>query len=286
MRDLNEHNITDAVLESFAETPNARLLTIVNSLVRHLHSFVKDIEPTFDEWIYAVQFLTRTGQISDASRQEFILLSDVLGVSMLVDAINHRTPEGATETTVLGPFFVEDAPELEHGEDLSNSVPGVPLYVDVTVSAASGETLSDAVVDVWQSDSDGFYDVQRADVDGHNLRGRFRTGPGGELRFWSITPTAYPIPNDGPVGDLLKASQRHPWRPAHLHFMISAEGYQPLVTHIFVDGDMYLDSDAVFGVKQSLIDPFPERPAGTGPDGRIIASPWRQLKYSFGLTPS
>jgi hydroxyquinol 1,2-dioxygenase len=283
MRDLNEHNITDAVLESFAAAPNPRLLTIVNSLVRHLHSFVKDIEPTFDEWIYAIQFLTRTGQISDASRQEFILLSDVLGVSMLVDAINHRTPEGATQTTVLGPFFIEDAPQLEQGEDISNGVPGVPLYVDVTVTAASGEALPDAVVDVWQSDSDGFYDVQRADVNGHNLRGRFRTGPKGELRFWSITPTAYPIPNDGPVGDLLKASQRHPWRPAHLHFMISAEGYQPLVTHIFVDGDIYLDSDAVFGVKQSLIDPFPEQPAGAGPDGRILASPWRQLNYSFGL---
>jgi len=141
------------------------------------------------------------------------------------------------------------------------------------------------VVDVWQSDSEGFYDVQRADVTEHNLRGRFRTGPNGELRFWSITPTAYPIPDDGPVGDLLKASQRHPWRPAHLHFMISAEGYQPLVTHIFVDGDIYLDSDAVFGVKQSLIDPFPEHAAGAGPGGRIVDVPWRQLNYGFGLTP-
>jgi len=285
MRDLNEHNITDAVLESFAATPNPRLLTIIKSLVRHIHGFVKDVEPTFDEWLYAIQFLTRTGQISGQSRQEFILLSDVLGVSMLVDAINHRTPKGATETTVLGPFFVEDAPQFEHGDDLSNGTPGAPLYVDMTVAAASGEPLSDAVVDVWQSDSEGFYDVQRADLTGHNLRGRFRTGPQGELRFWSITPTAYPIPDDGPVGELLEASQRHPWRPAHLHFMISAAGYQPLVTHIFVDGDIYLDSDAVFGVKQSLIDSFPEQPAGTGPNGRIMDAPWRKLKYSFGLTP-
>jgi hydroxyquinol 1,2-dioxygenase len=286
MRDLNEHNITDAVLKSFAGTQNPRLLTIVNSLVRHLHAFVKDVEPTFDEWLYTIQFLTRTGQISDASRQEFILLSDVLGLSMLVDAINHRTPEGATETTVLGPFFVEDAPELEQGVDISNGVPGTPLYVDVTVAAASGQPLADAIVDVWQSDSEGFYDVQRADTAGHNLRGRFRTGPQGELRFWSITPTAYPIPHDGPVGELLQASQRHPWRPAHLHFMISAPGYQPLVTHIFVEGDIYLDSDAVFGVKQSLIDAFPEQPAGAGPGDMTMDAPWRRLNYSFGLIPA
>jgi hydroxyquinol 1,2-dioxygenase len=285
MRDFNEHTITDAVIDRFKETPDPRLKVLLGSLVRHLHDFVRDTEPTFDEWLTAIQFLTRTGQISSDTRQEFILLSDVLGVSMLLDAINHRMPQGATETTVLGPFYVEGAPAFQDGEDISAGMPGEPLYVDALLTSAKGDPLPGAVVDVWQSDSDGYYDVQRSDLDTAALRGRLVADGQGRVRFWSITPTAYPIPYDGPVGDLLTATKRHPWRPAHLHFRVSAPGYETLVTHVFVGGDPYLESDAVFGVKTSLIDPYPVQPAGEGPFGRKIDGPWRRLDYRFGLKP-
>jgi hydroxyquinol 1,2-dioxygenase len=283
MRDFNEHSITDEVIDRFKNTPDPRLKQILNSLVHHLHDFVRDVEPTFEEWMAAVQFLTRTGQICSGNRQEFILLSDTLGVSMLVDAINHRLPAGATETTVLGPFFVEGAPVFESGADISADQPGEPLYVDARFTSTEGAPLAGATVDVWQSDNDGFYDVQRNDLEGAALRGRFMADADGRVRFWSITPTAYPIPYDGPVGDMLKATERHPWRPAHLHFMVSAPGYQTLMTHVFVDGDQYLDSDAVFGVKNSLIDAFPLQPAGEAPDGRNLEGPWRRLDYNFVL---
>jgi hydroxyquinol 1,2-dioxygenase len=286
MRDFNEHTITDAVIDRFKDTPDPRLKVLLESLVRHLHDFVRDTEPTFEEWLTAIQFLTRTGQISSDTRQEFILLSDVLGVSMLVDAINHRMPEGATETTVLGPFYVEGAPVFEDGEDISAGLPGQPLYVEALFTSAQGDPLPGAVVDVWQSDSDGYYDVQHADRETAALRGRLAADGQGRVRFWSITPTAYPIPYDGPVGDLLTATKRHPWRPAHLHFRVSAPGYETLVTHVFVGGDPYLDSDAVFGVKTSLIDPYPVQPAGEGPGGRRVDGPWRRLDYHFGLKPA
>ncbi len=245
MRDFDEHNITQAVIERFAATPDARLKQLVTSLVTHLHGFVRDVEPTFAEWEAAIQFLTRTGQMCDDKRQEFILLSDTLGVSMLVDAINHRLPAGATETTVLGPFFV----------------------------------------DVWQSDDDGFYDVQRPELASAALRGRFRADAAARIWFRTIQPAAYPIPYDGPVGDMLRATNRHPWRPAHVHFMISSPGYETLVTHVFAAGDEYLDSDAVFGVKNSLIREFPRHPPGRMPDGAETAAPWRHLSYDFGLKP-
>lgn len=286
MRDFNEHTITDAVIDRFDETPDPRLKVLLGSLVRHLHDFVRDTEPTFDEWLTAIQFLTRTGQISSDTRQEFILLSDVLGVSMLVDAINHRMPEGATETTVLGPFYVEGAPVFENGEDISAGLPGEPLYVDALFTSAGGDPLPGAVVDVWQSDSDGYYDVQRSDLETAALRGRLVADERGSVRFWSITPTAYPIPYDGPVGDLLTATKRHPWRPAHLHFQVAAPGYETLVTHVFVGGDPYLDSDAVFGVKTSLIHPYPVQPPGEAPSGRRVEGPWRRLDYRFGLKPA
>ena len=286
MRDFNENSITDAVLERFAHTPDARLKEIMNSIVRHLHDCVREIEPSFEEWIYAIQFLTRTGQISVGGRQEFILLSDTLGVSMLVDAINHRLPKGATETTVLGPFFVDKQPLEQQGADIARGAPGQPLYVDARFADVGGRPLKGATVDVWQSDSEGFYDVQRSDLDGAQLRGRFQTDAEGRIRFWTIMPTAYPIPYDGPVGDMLKATERHPWRPAHLHFMAAAPGHTTLVTHVFVDGDKYLDSDAVFGVKNSLIDAYPEQPAtATPPGGRNLKGPWRRLDYEFRLGP-
>lgn len=286
MSNFDEHSITDAVLERFENTPDPRLKKIVGSIVRHLHDCVREIEPSFEEWMAAIQFLTRTGQISVGGRQEFILLSDTLGVSMLVDAINHRLPKGATETTVLGPFFVDKQPVEEQGADIAHGAPGQPLYVEARFSSVDGKPLKGAVVDVWQSDSEGFYDVQRSDLDAPQLRARFHTDAQGCLRFWTIMPTAYPIPDDGPVGEMLKATARHPWRPAHLHFMAAAPGYTTLVTHVFVAGDKYLESDAVFGVKDSLIDRYPEQPATQAPpDGRNLNGPWRRLNYDFRLSP-
>jgi hydroxyquinol 1,2-dioxygenase len=285
MRDFDEHNITQAVIERFGRTPDARLKRIMVSLVSHLHDFIRDVEPSFSEWEAAIGFLTRTGQMCDAKRQEFILLSDTLGASMLVDAINHRLPEGATETTVLGPFFVAGAPEFPNGADISGGLPGELLFVEASIAAADGTALPGAIVDVWQSDDDGFYDVQRTDLTHAALRGRLRADDQGRVWFRTIQPAAYPIPYDGPVGDMLRATERHPWRPAHVHFMISAQGYETLVTHVFSAGDEYLDSDAVFGVKNSLIREFTRELAGRLPDGTESAAPWRHLRYDFGLKP-
>jgi len=283
--DFNENTITEAVLERFGDTPDPRLRQIMQSLVRHLHDFVRDVELTFDEWAFAIDFLTRTGQMCDDKRQEFILLSDTLGVSMLVDAINHRMPEGTTETTVLGPFYVQNPPEFPAGADISDGASGEPLYFQGKVTAPDGTPLKSAWVDVWQSDDDGYYDVQKPGGEA-NLRARFRTDAEGNFNFWTIVPTFYPIPTDGPVGKMLNATKRHPYRPAHIHFMIGTDGYETLVTHLFISGDPYLDSDAVFGVKQSLIVDLSRHEAGTAPDGRTITGTWSSHQHRFGLKPS
>lgn len=272
MRDFDETSITDAVLERLAATPDPRMRQVAQSLVRHLHAFVRDVEPSFEEWQTAIGFLTRVGQMCDDKRQEFILLSDTLGVSMLVDAINHRLPEGATPTTVLGPFYVENAPELPLGAEVAQAMKGERLHVSGQVTSAGGAPIAGALVDIWHSDEDGFYDVQRPAEENASLRARFRTDAEGRFHFWTLLPTSYPVPDDGPVGDLLRATGRHPMRPAHVHFMIAAPGHETLVTHVFVAGDEYLDSDAVFGVKQALIAEFPKAPEGH-----------RVLKYDFAL---
>jgi hydroxyquinol 1,2-dioxygenase len=284
MRNFNENTITDAVLERVAGAGNPRVLQVSEALVRHLHAFVREVRPTQKEWEWGIDFLTRTGQMSDDKRQEFILLSDTLGVSMLVDAINHPVPDGATETTVLGPFYVQAPPEKELGEDISGSMEGDAMIVTGSVSSADGKPLAGAVVDVWHSDDDGYYDVQQLDEIGDlAMRARFRTDANGRFHFWSIKPAAYPIPHDGPVGEMLEAQGRHPWRPAHVHFMISAPGHEQLVTHVFVAGDEYLDSDVVFGVKDSLIREFKRCPAGNAPDGRAMTGDYVHLNYDFGL---
>jgi len=246
------------------------------SAVRHLHDFVRDVRPTFDEWSAAIGFLTRVGQISDETRQEFILLSDIFGVSMLVDAINHPPSSEVTDTTVLGPFYGEPPPERAQETDIANGAAGEPLRVDVEIKSADGKRLPNALVDVWQSDSEGFYDVQRPELAEPRLRARFRADQNARVRFRSIMPTAYPIPHDGPVGELLKLTGRHPWRPAHLHFLVAAPGYETLVTHLFVRGDEYLESDAVFGVKNSLVHDFADKGDTEGV---------RCLKYTFRLKP-
>jgi hydroxyquinol 1,2-dioxygenase len=286
MRDFDENNITAAVIDRFANTSDPRLKEIMSSLVLHLHAFARDVRLSFAEWSYAIDFLTRTGQICSDKRQEFILLSDTLGLSMLVDAIDHPASAGTTESTVLGPFYVVSAPEMPPGSDVSGGLRGEPLYVEGTVCSSNGRPIANAVVDTWHSDDDGFYDVQRPELSAPALRGRFRTDASGRFYFWSIVPKFYPIPDDGPVGEMLTATARHPFRPAHVHFMISAPRHETLITHVFAADSPYLDGDAVFGVKDTLVREFTRKAPGTGPDGKTVNKPWRKLSYSFALKRS
>jgi hydroxyquinol 1,2-dioxygenase len=281
MRDLNEHTLTDEVISRFRNSKSPRAKQVSEALVRHLHAFIREIEPTQKEWEFAIDFLTRTGHMCDDKRQEFILLSDTLGASMLVDAINHRQPEGVTESTVFGPFYVAGAKEYESGADLSEGVEGQPMLVTGTVSNAKGQPIAGATVNLWQADTEGFYDVQH--MDSLALRGVLHTNERGQFSCWTVRPAPYPIPDDGPVGQMLEAQGRHPWRPAHVHFMLEAPGYEKLVTHVFADNDPYLDSDVVFGVKNSLIRDYTECPPGTAPDGRDMTEPYAYLHYDFRL---
>lgn len=286
MRNFNENTITDAVLGRIGDAGQARIKQISDALVRHLHAFVREIRPTQAEWEKGIEFLTRTGRMCDDKRQEFILLSDTLGVSMLVDAINHGAQSGVTDSTVLGPFYVQTAPEKQLGDDISGDLQGEPMIVTGSVSTPDGEPIPNATIDVWHSDNDGYYDVQQLDKIGDlAMRARFVADDDGSFRFWSIKPAAYPIPHDGPVGEMLEAQGRHPWRPAHIHFMITAPGFEQLVTHVFVAGDQYLDSDVVFGVKDTLVREFVRKDAGAAPDGRLQDGPYYHLHYDFGLKP-
>ncbi|HEX7890214.1 MAG TPA: intradiol ring-cleavage dioxygenase [Ramlibacter sp.] len=274
MRNLTQDNITQAVLARFADTPDARLKEIMTSLVQHLHAFAREVKLTEEEWFQGIQFLTRVGHITDEQRQEFILLSDTLGLSMLTVAMNNDKPAGCTEATVFGPFYVEGAPGFDLGEDVANGAAGMPCQVRGTVRGLNGEPVPGAEIHVWQADAEGKYDVQRADAE-HQARGVLHADGKGQYHFRSILAEAYPIPDDGPVGDMLRATKRHPWRPAHLHFMIKAPGYETLITHVFRDGDPYLDSDAVFGVRQSLVADWTQQP-----DGNYL------VEYDFVLNPA
>ena len=284
---FSEENSAEVVLSRTAETADERLRTVMASAVRHLHAFVKEVEPTNAEWLTALDFLTKTGQICSDWRQEWILLSDVLGVSMLVDAINNRKPSGATETTVLGPFHVSDAPRLPNGADICLDGKGQRLLVTGRVTDTAGRPIASALLDVWQANDEGFYDVQQKGVQPDmNLRGVFTTDAEGRYWFRSAKPRYYPIPDDGPVGRLLKALGRHPYRPAHLHFIVRAEGFQPIVTHIFTPDCPYLHSDAVFGVKQSLVADFKivddeRRAAELG-----FPNPFAAVAWDFALAPA
>jgi protocatechuate 3,4-dioxygenase beta subunit len=282
-RDFNELTSTAAVLERNINCRNDRLREIMISVVTHLHAIVKEVEPTFEEWAFAIDFLTRTGQICDDKRQEFILLSDTLGVSMLVDAINHRRNSTATESTVLGPFHVDGAPHLQMGDSISRDGQGEPLYMSGRVLNESGAPIVGARLDVWQTSFDGFYDVQDDRQPEMNLRGQFVTGSDGRYFFRSVKPASYPIPSDGTVGTMLAALGRHPMRPAHVHFIVSAPGYQSVTTHVFVDGDPYLDSDAVFGVKESLIVPFVRHDDPASAERLGLGNPFFTAEYDFVL---
>lgn len=279
-----EAAVTAEVLATFSGAAAPRYTEVMQSLVRHLHAFARDVRLTAAEWQQGIDFLTRTGHITDDRRQEFILLSDVLGLSMLTVAINAPASAGATESTVVGPFFVDASPEVPLGGDITGEAKGRPCYVSGTVRGTGGEPVPGARIEVWESDEDGFYDVQYPDgrIGG---RGWLRSAPDGEYRFWSVRPAPYPIPDDGPVGDLLAAAGRGPMRPAHLHFKVEAPGYRTLITHIFVAGDPYLGRDAVFGVKESLITDFAEHRPGPGPDGRPLDEPWTSVEFDIVLAP-
>jgi protocatechuate 3,4-dioxygenase beta subunit len=284
MRNLTEENLTDIVLSSI-NSEDARTQEVLTKLVKHLHAFVKDVEPTEEEWFKTIDFLTRTGQKCDDKRQEYILLSDTLGVSMLVDAINHRSNKGATETTVTGPFHAP-ALKMQMGENIakgSEAERGEPTLVRGKIMDTSGKPIANATVDVWQSDDIGYYDIQDKNQPEQNLRGVFTTGADGEFWFKTIKPAPYPVPTDGPVGEVLRASGRHPMRPAHIHFWIEAEGFRTLVTHIFVEGDEYLDSDAVFGVKESLILDFPLNESAEDAKKWGFEGPFYDVNYDFKL---
>ena len=286
MRDFNEQTITQAVIDQF-KSKDPRLQEILTSLVRHLHDFIRDVEPTEAEWFQGIQFLTDVGQICDENRQEFVLLSDTLGVSILVDAINHRVASGTTETTVLGPFHTPHAKPMTHGAQIASSeelAKGQPTVVHGQVTDPQGKPIAGAKVDVWQASAEGFYDVQM-DHGEADLRGIFETDSEGKFWFRSIKPVAYPIPYDGPVGRMLVATGRHPYRPAHIHYMISAEGYETLITHVFVSGDEYLDSDAVFAVKDSLIAEFVENNDTNAAQQYGYTAPFYEVTFNFGLKP-
>ncbi|MGW0584993.1 dioxygenase family protein, partial [Streptomyces sp. NPDC002920] len=279
--------LTDEVVASFGNCADPRLRRLLTDLVRTLHAYTVRNDLTPAEWQRAIAFLTETGHITTDTRQEFILLSDTLGVSSVVDALaNSRTPD-TTSSAILGPFYVAGPPAAASGSDIAGGLPGTPLWADIRVTDRRGAPVADAVVDVWQSNEDGFYDVQLPDLDGPVLRARFTTDADGRLTFWSILPSAYPIPDDGPVGRMLAAVGRHPYRAPHVHFLITAPGHQPLITQLFVRGGAYLDGapgqrDTVFGVKDDLVTDFVPH-TGPTPDGRPVDGEWRLLAFTFRI---
>ena len=274
------------MLQAQDNCPNPRLKEVLASLVIHLHSFAREVELTEAEWFEGIRFLTDAGHITDEKRQEFILLSDALGLSTLVTAQNNSKPPGFTESTVFGPFYVKGAPSYENGDDIANGAHGEACFVSGSVRGPHDEAIAGADIAVWQSDHDGLYDVQRPGLGHSQARGNLRSLENGRFHFRTIVAAPYPIPNDGPVGQMLAALGRHPWRPAHLHFMITAPGYAPLITHIFRAESPYLESDSVFGVRSSLIAEWVPHDAGTAPDGTRMDSPFYTLQYEFKLHPA
>ena len=282
-----EERLVQVVLDSFAGTSSPRLRQLVQGVAMHLHAFLREVRLTEEEWKQGIDFLTEVGHITDDRRQEFILLSDTLGASMQTIAINNEVYEDATEATVFGPFFVDDAPRVELGGDIAGPANGEPCWVEGTVRDTDGHPVEEARIEVWEADEDGFYDVQ---YDDERVAGRahlFSDADGG-YRFWAITPTPYPIPHDGPVGRMLEATGRSPMRASHLHFMVSAPGRRTLVTHIFVRGDELLASDSVFGVKDSLVMDFVGQAPGTQtPDGRVLGEcAWSRVRFDVVLAPA
>jgi hydroxyquinol 1,2-dioxygenase len=290
------NNIAQAVIDRMSDSQDPRFKAVMTSLVKHIHAFLDEMQITPQEWMNTIEFLTATGKMCDEKRQEFILLSDTLGISMAVVAIaqaqgaaslQHKPPQLApTEATVLGPFFWEGAPELPLGSDIRGSSSGTPALYCGRVTDTTGQPIAHCTLDVWSGDADGFYDLQKGAEAPMELRARFHTDAQGRYRFWSIRPSFYPVPDDGPVGVMLRKMGRHPFRPGHMHTMLSAEGHETLVTHLFVADSPYLESDAVFGVRNSLIVPFEAHPAGPAPDGTQMSEPYHVANFDFCLVPS
>ena len=283
MKEFDEESITAAVLARMAQSPDARFRQVMGSLVTHLHDFVREVKLTEAEWITAIQFLTDTGKTCTDKRQEFILLSDTLGISILVITINHPATGGTTDSTVLGPYYWEGAPELPLGANLAEGVKGEPAFYSGKVLDNSGRPIAGAVLDVWSGDGEGTYDMQMEDDVGMKARGRIRTDAEGNYSFRSIKPNYYPVPSDGPVGRMLEKMGRHAMRPGHIHMIVSAVGHHPVTTHLFAAGSEYLDSDAVFGVKESLVTAFARHAPGFAPDGSKMEVPYYTVNYDFHL---
>jgi hydroxyquinol 1,2-dioxygenase len=280
-----EEELVERVERSFESCQNPRLKELMLALVRHLHDYIREVRLTEEEWGQAIEFLTRCGHITDDKRQEFILLSDVLGASMQTVTVNHEAYGDATEATVFGPFFVEDSPEVPIGGDISFGAAGEPCWVEGTVHDTDGRPVPRARIEVWEADDNGLYDVQYGD-DRTAARAHVFTDDQGRYSFWAVTPTPYPIPHDGPVGQMLEAVGRSPMRASHLHFMVSRPGSRTLVTHIFVNGDELLSTDTVFGVRPSLVKDFvPQEPGTPTPDGRVVRGTWSRTRFDIVLAP-
>ena len=279
---VTESNLTDIARERWSNIPDPRLREIMAALITHIHAFVREIEPTEAEWASAIDWLTRTGKMCTEKRQEFILFSDVLGVSLLIDAINHRLASRATPTTVEGPFHVHGSPEFADGADMAKDAPGVPCFVAGVVRDLDGKPVEGATLDVWQTDGEGLYEAQR-DVDGPWVRGIFRTQADGSFLIRTVAPVGYTIPMDGTVGELMQRTKISHYRPAHIHFVVEAPGYHRIVTHLFQRGDRHIDTDVVYGVKAPLIVDFKQIPGGKAPNGETLENPFYLVRYDFVL---
>jgi hydroxyquinol 1,2-dioxygenase len=284
--DLTEDTITSAVQRTFDEAADERFKTVFSSLIEHLHRFARDIRLTPEEWFVAIDFIERAGRISTPTRQEIVLLSDILGLSTLLDRINNHHASSTTDSALLGPFYVEERPRVENGSDISGGVSGTPFFVSGRVIDEHGYPVSGARVDTWHCDGDGFYDVQRADELHDRLAMRALLTTDDDGRFWyrSIVPRYYPVPTDGPCGEILRAANRSPMRPQHTHFRINAQGYPPLITQVFRDDDPYIEQDAVFASQKSLCAEYVLHEPGTAPDGSIVDEPFRTLEWTFVLS--
>jgi hydroxyquinol 1,2-dioxygenase len=273
---------TKSVMKRWQDIPDPRLREVMQSAIKHLHAFVSDVQPTGHEWFKAIEFLTAIGHKCDDKRQEFILASDVMGVSMLVDDINNRRVAGATPSTVEGPFHIPHAPEVGHGADMAKGAPGIPCFVTGTVRGLNGEPVSGAVLDLWQTDGEGLYEEQRRTAEPW-MRGIYRSKADGSYSIRTVAPISYTIPMDGPIGEFFGRTTMSHMRPAHIHFAISAPGYHGVVTHLFQKGDEYIDNDVVYGVKAPLVVEFVKRPPGKAPNGETLDTPFYEVKYDFVL---
>lgn len=278
---VTEANLTNLAVERWSNIPDPRLRQVMMAAIRHLHAFVREVEPTPAEWFTAIDWLTRTGQMCDAKRQEFILASDVMGVSMLVDAINNRLASGATPSTVEGPFHIPNSTAFADGESMSRDAPGIPCVITGTVRGLDGKPVGGAMLDLWQTDGEGLYEAQR-NRDQY-MRGIYHSNPDGSYTVRTVAPIGYTIPMDGPVGELMNRTRISHMRPAHIHFHVAAPGYKPVITHLFQKGDQYIETDVVFGVKEPLIVEFHKRSPGKAPNGETMSGPWYDVKYDFVL---